>query len=174
MILFWALTCSPSLMAEGYQRSKLGVDIEAFKPNLSQNVGWLTGLRWARYLGDSQAYWGLAAFFGTPNGRALTYEYLTFGGLQFGWEMSVAKRATLEWDILVGYGQGEIKGIDLKQNSYYVVQPGLAIGFKLGQGWKALFSTHYLHMADAPDFSGASFGLRLEFKSQSNSKFVND
>jgi hypothetical protein len=162
------------VLADGPYRSKLGVDLEGFKTNPGESVGWLTGLRWARYLGDSQAYWGLGAFFGTPNGKALTEEYVTFGGLQFGWELPVSKKVVFEWDLLLGYGQGEIKGIALKQNSYYVAQPGMAVGFRLGQGWKALFTAHYLHMADAKDFSGPSFGFRLEFKSQSNSKFLNE
>lgn len=177
--LFWIVLlllnfCVHNAHADSRYRSKLGLDVTAFKPNPGNNIGWLTGLRWGQFLGDSQVYWGLGAFYGTPNGRALTEEYLTFGGLQLGWELAASKRSFFEFDILLGYGQGELKNLGIKQHSYYVAQPGAAFGFRLGQGWKALFTAHYLHMSDARDFSGPSIGLRLEFKSISSSKFVND
>ena len=165
---------SPLAHADSRYRSKLGLDLTGFKPNLDQPVGWLSGVTWGQYFGDSQVYWGFGAYFGTPTGRALTEEYLTYGGLLVGWEIPTSKRTLFELDLLVGYGQGEKKFIGLKQNSYYVAQPGVGFGFKLGQGWKMLFTAHYVHMADAKDFSGPSFGLRFEFKSLSTTKFVND
>lgn len=173
-ILIVLFTTSHLSLADSRYRSKLGLDVSAFKPNLNKPIGWLTGVNWGRYLGDSQVYWGFGAYFGTPNGRALTEEYLTFGGLLVGWEVATSKRSLFEFDLLVGYGQGEKKPINLKQNSYYVAQPGAAFGFKLGQGWKILFAAHYVHMADAEEFSGPSFGIRIEFKSLSTSKFIND
>lgn len=168
------LLFSSPAQADNRYRSKLGFDFKGFKPNLDRPIGWLAGFNWAEFIGDSQVYWGLGAYFGTPAGRALTEEYLTYGGLLIGWEIQTGKRSLFELDLLVGYGQGERKPIGLKQNSYYVAQPGAAFGFKLGQGWKVLFTTHYIHMADAKDFSGPSFGIRVEFKSLSTTKFVND
>lgn len=177
--ILWILGLALNLMvqtahADSRYRSKLGIDVSALKPNPANSIGWLTGLRWGRFLGDSQVYWGLGAFFGSPNGKAITEEYLTFGGLQIGWELAASKRSFFEFDILLGYGQGEFKNLGVKQNSYYVAQPGAAFGFRLGEGWKALFTAHYLHMSDAKDFSGPSIGIRLEFKSLSSSKSVND
>lgn len=175
---FWLLaTCfflsSPSL-ADSRFRSKLGLDIAGFKPNTGSSIGWLTGLRWGQFLGDSQVYWGLSAFYGSPSGKAITEEYLTFGGLQLGWEFQASKRSFFELDVLVGAGQGEFKNLGIKQNSYYVAKPGIAFGFRLGQGWKVLFTTSYLHMSNARDFSGPTLGFRLEFKSVSTSKFINE
>ncbi|NBX83065.1 hypothetical protein EBQ90_08260 [bacterium] len=177
--LFWIVLLMASLnsgtaLADDRYRTKLSLDVSAFKPNLQETIGWLTGLRWARYFGDSQLYWGFGAYYGTPRGKALTDEYLTFGGIQLGWELLNSKKTLFEFDLLIGYGQGEIQSIGLSQKSYYVAQPGAAFGFRLGQGWKALFTAQYVHMSDAKDFSGPSFGVRLEFKSMSSSKFLND
>ena len=172
--LFLSLFAQTSALADSRYRSKLSLDVAGFKANPENSIGWLTGLRWGQFLGDSQVYWGLGAFFGSPTGKAISEEYLTFGGLQLGWELAASKKSFFEFDILLGYGQGEFKNLGVKQNSYYVVQPGAAFGFRLGQGWKALFTAHYLHMSDARDFSGPSIGIRLEFKSLRTTKFVND
>lgn len=174
VILLIASLNTGTAFADDRYRTKLSLDVSAFKPNLQETIGWLTGLRWARYFGDSQLYWGFGAYYGTPRGKALTDEYLTFGGIQLGWELLNSKRTLFEFDLLIGYGQGEIESIGLSQKSYYVAQPGVAFGFRLGQGWKALFTAQYVHMSDAKDFSGPSFGVRLEFKSMSSSKFLND
>lgn len=176
LVFFLAVFFGNCQLGHAYSRyrSKLSLDVSAFKPNLDKPIGWLTGANWGRYFGDSQVYWGLGAYFGTPTGRALTEEYLTLGGLVVGWEVAASRKGVFEFDLLVGYGQGERKPINLKQNSYYVAKPGAAFGFKLGQGWKILFAAHYIHMADAEEFSGPSFGIRIEFKSLSTSKFIND
>ena len=174
LLVFIHLGLTSSLKADSRYRSKLGVDFSAFKPNPSETIGWLTGINWGRYLGDSQVYWGFGVYFGTPAGKALTQEYLTFAGLELGWELATSKKTLFEFELLVGYGQGEKKNIGLKEHSYYLAKPGIAFGFKLGQGWKVLATGNYIHMSDAKDFSGPCVGLRLEFKSQSSSKFLND
>ncbi|NBT59564.1 hypothetical protein EBT16_12345, partial [bacterium] len=62
------LFCAASAQADSRYRSKLGFDFSGFKPNLNRPIGWLAGLTWGQYIGDSQVYWGLGAYFGTPAG----------------------------------------------------------------------------------------------------------
>ncbi len=176
-LLFAAITlCAFAVpaKAELAARSKIGFDIQGYKTNFYSNFGWLAGLRYAKFLGDSQVYVGLAGYYGTPQGNGISDEYVTVGGITMGYEHSFSRRFLGEMSLNLGYGEGKIRPIGIENQSFFVVEPGLAAGFRLGEGWKLLFSAHYLHMNHAKDLSGFSCGFRFEFKFSTQTKPLNE
>jgi hypothetical protein len=161
LLIAQALICSPSFADDSY-RSKYGLDIKGFKSNLFKDVGWLGGLRYARYIGTSQVHIGLAGFYGSPRGDNPAVQYLYYGGLTLGADGRWGKIGVFEFGLVLGYGQGEIKTMGLKKESAYVVEPTASAGFALGLGWRLNFSVGYVHMNGSRYFSGSTFGIRLD------------
>ena len=52
------------------------------------------------------------------------------------------------------------------------MQPSLGLGVALGGGYRLTFAASYLQMAGAAQFSGPTFGIRLDYRTQS--KELND
>lgn len=151
-------------------RGKAGFDIKGFKANLQPSIGWLVGGRWGGYFGTSQVYMGLAAYFGAPTGLSITQEKMYYGGLTLGVDHSLSKNVVFEASLLLGYGEGQMSQFNLSERSHYVVESGMGFGFGLGGGWRMIFSGSYLHMANAKNFSGPTFGLRFQFRSSASRK----
>ena len=158
---------------DGY-RSKVGFDLKGFKPNLQNGIGWLGGFRWARYYGTSQVSMGLAAYFGSATGRPITDERLYYGGLTLGLDGRLSRSFIYELGSLFGYGEGVYRNLGVEEKSYWVVEPSLALGVALGGGWRLSFSGSYVHMTNAKMLSGPTFGFRIQYRSQSTVKDVND
>jgi hypothetical protein len=160
-LLFLALagTASPAARADSY-RSKLGFDFKVLRTLNSTEVGWLAGVRTGRFLGKSDFYVGLGASFGTPTGGNPSLENLFNVGAMFGYDGKYNRIAIYEMSLFVGYGRGKISGVE--ETSYYVLEPSFGSGFALGLGWRVLFTASYLHMSRTTNFSGFSFGLRLD------------
>lgn len=168
LLLFFIF--SSVLSADDGIRGKAGFDIKGFKANLQPSLGWLVGGRWAGYFGTSQVYMGLAAYFGAPTGLSITQEKMYYGGVTLGVDHSISKSAVFEASLLLGYGEGQMSQFAISERSHYVVESGLGLGFSLGGGWRMLFSGSYLHMANAKNFSGPTFGLRFQFRSSASRK----
>ncbi|NQW44054.1 MAG: hypothetical protein HQ462_01460 [Deltaproteobacteria bacterium] len=168
------LFCSSLCHADDSGRSKIGFDIKGFKANPQNNIGWLVGGRWAGYFGTSQVYMGLATYFGAPTGLNIQQEKMYYGGLIFGVDKKVSKWGAFEANLLLGYGEGELKRFGINERSHYVVEPGFGFGASLGGGWRLTFAASYLHMANATHISGPTFGFRFALRSGSSSKAAND
>ena len=160
--------------ADDGSRGKWGFDIKGFKANLQPNPGWLLGGRWASYFGTSQVYMGLGAYFGAPTGLSITKEKMYYGGIIIGTDKKFGKVGAFEASLLLGYGEGQMTQLSISENSHYVVEPSLGFGVSLGGGWRLTFAGSYLHMADAKNFSGSTFGFRFQYRSSSNPKSAND
>lgn len=163
-----------TLYADDGFRGKVGFDINGFKSNLQQDMGWLVGGRWAGYFGTSQVYMGLAAYFGVPRGLSVNQEKIYYGGVILGVDASLTKVSVFEANLLLGYGEGQMTNLGIRERSHYVVEPGLGVGFKLGGGWRLTFSGSYLHMANAKNFSGPTVGFRFQFRSSAARKPAGD
>ena len=167
-------TMLPSSYSDDGYRSKVGFDIKGFKPNLHNRIGWIGGGRWARYYGTSQVYTGLAAYFGAPTGLSIGEQRIYYGGLTLGYDGRLSKHFVYELGFLIGYGEGIMKSMGISERSYFVAEPSLSLGFALGGGWRLCFSGSYLSMNTAKNFSGSTFGVRLQYRSSSAIKDVND
>ena len=167
--VFIGLSVSVFSADDGF-RGKAGFDIKGFKANLQPNIGWLVGGRWGGYFGTSQVYMGLAAYFGAPTGLSINQEKMYYGGLTLGVDHSLSKTVVFEASLLLGYGEGQMRQFDLNERSHYVVESGLGLGFGLGGGWRMILAGSYLHMANAKNFSGPTFGLRFQFRSSASRK----
>jgi hypothetical protein len=158
----------------GGYRSKYGFDVKAFKPNPMNGVGWIGGIRTGRFLGTSNVHVSLNGFYGTPTGGNPSDEFLYYGGLGLGYDFRMSKVFLAELGIIVGYGYGKSRTLNVAQTSYYLVEPSFGMGFGLGNGWRLIFSASYVHMTQAKEFSGATFGIRIDFKTQTITKEIND
>ncbi|MFM8315506.1 MAG: hypothetical protein ACKOA8_14575 [Deltaproteobacteria bacterium] len=163
-----------SFGAEDGFRGKVGFDIKGFKSNFRQDMGWLVGGRWAGYFGTSQVYMGLAAYFGAPTGLSITNEKMYYGGAILGVDANLSKSTVFEANLLLGYGEGQMNQLNISERSHYVVEPGFGLGFNLGGGWRLTFGGSYLHMANAKNFSGPTFGFRFQFRSTAARKPASD
>ena len=171
VIFLAAILCLPALGNYQY-RSKLGFELKGFKTNNNKHIGWMSGLRGARYFGNSQVYYGATAHFGVPNGARPSGDHFYHGGLVIGFEEKFTRRSFLEVAFMGGYGRGRFKidVDDLHQTSYFVFEPSVSIGVGLGKGWRGNFAISYIYANDAPHFSGVTFGFRFEHKVETKVK----
>lgn len=176
----WVAMISMSLSAYaeiGYNyRSKLGFDLRALKTNTDSNIGWLAGLRAARFFGTSQVFMGAAASFGAPTGRSNSDEYLYYGGITVGVDGRFNRRMTFELSFISGYGEGKFiqREPAIVQTSHFVFEPSASVGVILGGGWRLSFATSYLHLPEASSFCGPTVGLRFEHRSQTAIREISD
>lgn len=149
---------SASARGDNY-RSKLGFDFKALRTLHQADIGWLAGIRGARFLGKSDAYVGLSASFGTPTGGNPSLENLYNIGAMVGYDGKYSRTGVYELSAFVGFGRGKLAG---EETSYYVLEPSFGSGFALGLGWRLLFTASYLHMSHTTQFSGFTMGIRLD------------
>lgn len=170
-LIFFAFTSTFAFGDSSY-RSKLGIDIRGLKTNAQSRLGWLGGVSMARFLGSSNASIGLAGYFGTPQGGNPSDERLWYAGVTLGYDGRMSKVFIWQTCVLVGAGSGKFSSGT--QQSYYTIEPTAGIGFALGGGIRLTVNTSYIHLTDAPSFSGTSFGFRLEYKTQTQIKEINE
>ena len=169
ILVLLCLTLSSLAFANDDYFSKFGFEVKGYKTTQPES-GWLAGLRWGRFLGKSTAHLGLAGYYGTPTGRSPALERTWYVGGTFGYDGRLGRNSVFEAALLVGYGQGKLPTLD--QKSYYVAEPSLAAGWMLGKGWRMLFSVSYLYMNNASGFSGFTFGLRFDRKTNIRIKAI--
>lgn len=172
-ILLILLIIAPGYsFADSQYRSKLGIDLKGFKATTQSGFGWLAGAGAARFLGTSNAFIGLAGYFGTPTGKNPSAENIWYAGATLGYDARMSKVFIWQTGILVGAGSGKFSGG--KQQSYYTIEPTAGMGFALGGGIRLTLNASYIHMTNAPSFSGTSFGFRIEYKTQTSIKEINE
>lgn len=168
------LSVGTSTFADTQFRSKLGFEFRGIKIPQQSGVGWLAGLQTGRYLGTSNVYYGLSGFFGTPTGDSIANENVFYGGFILGKDGRISKIFISDLNILLGYGGGRRSSLNQNDLSYYVVEPTAGIGFALGGGCRLKFEVGYTYMTNTPNFSGYTFGIRVDFRSAVQSKDIND
>lgn len=155
-------------------RSKFGFDARGVKLPQQTGVGWLAGLQTGRYFGSSNVFYGLGGLFGAPTGDSLANEMLYYGGFTLGYDGRMSKYFIFDLQLLAGYGGGHITRVSQDNLSYYVVEPSAGIGVSLGGGFRLKLACGYTHMTNTPNFSGFTFGFRIDFRSAVTSKDIND
>jgi len=157
--------CVSALARDDY-RSKVGVEIKGLKTNLSNECGWIAGLKLGRFLGKSNVHVGIGGYYGSPTGGRIDDENLYFAGFLFGYDGRLLKTLLFETSILFGYGRGIIKAKGVDETSYFVTEPNIGFGFGLGKGWRFLFVASYQYLSRANHFSGVSFGLKIDERTE--------
>lgn len=172
---FTLTLCAGAFGKEDY-RTKLGFQLGTIRTNHSNEMGWLLGGRTGRFFGTSNVYIGLAGNYGAPTGKNPSYDWMGYGGLLVGYEGWFSKGVGYELSVLGGYGEGRFRTTtpELRQMSYFVVEPNIGISIPLGLGWRLTFVTSYIHMTEATNFSGTTLSMRFEFKSETSTKPIND
>ena len=74
----------------------------------------------------------------------------------------------------VGEGKLTSAGRSTKEISYFVAEPSFAAGFHLGRGFRLLFSASYLYMNNANTFGGITMGIRIDIKTETTVKEINE
>lgn len=129
--------------------TKGGPAIKAlFSPS---GVGYLVGGGGVDYLSE-HFYLGGAGYGGSVAGGGLGY-----GGMVTGYENKLGDNNAYNVSLLVGGGGGSSGGS-------LVLEPEVSVSQLFGGGVRGTLSAGYLYMPNAGATSGATVGLRLEFK----------
>lgn len=161
------------LLKGDYERDRYGIEFQQFKGGNSDSgtQGGMIGIRDSAYLMDwKKLHLGAAVYFGTPHGGDLSRDNLLYGGLIAGVDTTVSRIFELSLDALIGYGYGN-SNISQIAGQSVAIQPTASAGFVLVRGWRASFSMGYLSMPSANGFSGQTFGIRLERKTESSPSY---
>ena len=161
-----------TVFADSNYRSRIGFDFRGVKLLQQNGVGWVSGMELGRYLGTSNVYYGIGAKYGAPTGDSPSDENLYYGGVNLGFDGRMSKVFIYDLAIMGGYGAGKITRLNQNQTSYYVIEPSAGIGFALGGGCRLKFEFGYTYMTNAPSFTGATFGFRIDFRSATQVKDI--
>jgi len=149
--------------------SSVGFEFEQFKGGESPigTQGAMLGIRDSSYIMHSHhVSLGGAIYFGTPHGGDLARDNLLYGGLVSSIDMSVFHIFNLSFSVLAGYGYGN-SNISGGAGQSIVLQPSVSVGFVLINGYRASFTMGHVYMPNASGFSGRTYGIRIEQKSES-------
>jgi len=167
--------------AEYYQSSgdksvgRWGVQVQRFKGGNTDSgtQGLMLGFRTSRYLYKGLSL-GLEAVAGAPEDGSIVDNNILYTGLTLGWDQSFFKIFTYELNILVGYGYGKSSNLGVSGDGF-TIQPQVGLGFVLVNGYRVTFAPGYLYMPRTNGFSGFTFSIRFDRKSEDGpSKPVND
>jgi hypothetical protein len=156
---------------DSQDRSRSGIEMERFDggDSASHTQGWMLGISNLSYpKWTSNFSYGYRFYFGTPrDGGNLGQNNLVYGGLTLGVDGTFGKILTADLTVLGGYGYGSVLNTGLNGESI-TLQPTVGLGFVLVGGWRLTFNTGYFYMPSAMGFSGWSYGIRLEHKTESD------
>lgn len=181
-VSLWALT-GQIAYAELYQgggsnsksTSRTGIQFQRFRGGNTDSgtQGLMIGLRSSRYLYKGFSL-GLEVVAGAPEDGSIVDNNLLYTGLTLGWDQTFFKIFTYEFNVLLGYGYGKSANLNANGDGF-TVQPQVGLGFTLVNGYRLTFAPGYLYMPRTNGFSGFTFSLRLDRKSESApAKPVND
>jgi hypothetical protein len=104
---------------------------------------------------------GTSLYLGTAHGGDTSRDNLAYGGLTLGAETTLLRLFELNLKALIGYGYGTSPQVT---GQSVAIQPTLAAGLVLVNGWRASFVFGYLMMPSANGFTSRTYGIRLERK----------
>jgi hypothetical protein len=170
----WALLglATPASAAESSSyRGKLGVNVNAIDTSTSQ-PGWLAEVQYTRFVTASPIFYGVEGGYGMP--IATSGNQLISGGVIGGVEHITS------WGFLIGASLSLDAG-QATQNSYVVggtivavIKPQAYLGFGVGGGFRFALTAGYLLVSNVSAYSAPMVGLRVDFKSETVIKPVDD
>jgi hypothetical protein len=150
---------------------KIGVNVDAVDTSGNQ-LGWSVDLQLIRYVAGSSLFYGVDGGFSMP--IPTSGNQLLMGGLIGGVEHISS------WGFLVGTsvsldaGQATQNGIIVGGNVVAVIKPQVYFGFSLGGGFRLSATGGYLLVSSVSAYSAPMAGLRVDFKSETSVKPVDD
>jgi len=148
--------------------SRSGIQVQRFRGGNTNSgtQGLMLGFRTSRYLYKGFSL-GMELLAGAPEDGSVVDNNLLYTGLTLGWDQTFFKIFTYEFNVLLGYGYG--KSANLQANGDgFTVQPQVGLGFTLVNGYRLTFAPGYLYMPRTNGFSGFTFSLRLDRKSEAS------
>lgn len=127
--------------------------------NKAGDLGTFAGGRGVGYLTES-LYMGGAGYGGMLNGTGVSGGF-GYGGMVVGAEGKLPASFGYEGSLLVGGGGG---GSARAAGGSFVLEPNLALRRDFGGGVSGALSLGYLFVPGADGLSGATLGLRIDFK----------
>ncbi len=150
--------------------SKVGYEFKGFTNNEGQGIGWLMGLRFDRFFGNSPVYMDLGIDFGKAS--SLDQSSFSFVGLGLGVEK------VFEHFLFGGRVNADLMSEDVgpSTNTYGGYDAEAYAGLAIDHGWRVSLNGGYVHTFLQNFYSGLTFGLRLEYKSERTitSRPIND
>jgi hypothetical protein len=139
--------------------SKGGPELQALYTS-NGSLGFLFGGRGVGYL-TPRLYVGGAGYGGSLVNGTQTGG-MGYGGFLVGGEGYLGQSMAYDLSLMVGGGGGGTSSSN--SGGSMIIQPAAGLSALLGGGLRATLSLGYLYMPQYSAFSGASLGLRLEFK----------
>lgn len=146
------------------QRS--GLQVQRFKGGSTDSgtQGLMLGFRTSRYLYRGFSL-GMEVVAGAPQDGGIVDNNILYTGLTLGWDQSFFKILTYEFNVLLGYGYGSSSSLGVSGDGF-TIQPQAGLGFVLVNGYRVTFLPGYLYMPRTNGFSGFTFSLRFDRKSE--------
>jgi hypothetical protein len=174
--LILLLASSSAFAADGTRRMKTVFSFDGYSPvGGSPSLGIMGELETLHYLGTSPVMVGAGLSYGslTPNGSTTTSQFL---GADFILGVEKATSGVL-FGASMGFGWGfpGFSWTSFKSDqTTALLRPEGYFGFILGDGWRLSLAGGYYDLTQAHNFSGYTFGLRLEHKVEVTTKGVDD
>jgi hypothetical protein len=140
--------------------SKTSLEFKGLATGKGDGTGWLFGVRFDRFLKESPFYWDVAVDFGKGSTLDNT-DISTFAG-GVGIEKvtsSFLYGARVDLDLVSAEMGSSNEGSFGTEAEAYV-------GVVLGGGWRLDLTGGYLRAYEFSQYSGATFGIRLDYKAE--------
>lgn len=155
------------------QRS--GLQVQRFKGGSTDSgtQGLMLGFRTSKYFYKGFSM-GLEVVAGAPEDGSIVDNNILYTGMTLGWDQAFFKILTYEFNVFLGYGYGSSNNLGVSGDGF-TIQPQAGLGFVLVNGYRVTFMPGYLYMPRTNGFSGFTFSLRFDRKSEAApSKPVNE
>lgn len=152
-------------------RSKVGFFGKGVPGREGGRTGWLAGMQAGRYFQSSPLYYGAEIAYGEPSAQAQSE--LTLVGILIGGE-SVSGKLLLGASLAVSAYQGRSSGSAFETSGAVAAEPQAYLGLIAGGGWRVVLNGGYLHVSNVPLFSGPTVGIRLDYKTETTIRGVDD
>jgi hypothetical protein len=148
-------------------RTRTGFHFLRFKGGTTDSgtQGMLVGFRTSQYVYDGLSL-GVELNAGAPQDGAIVDNNLLYAGATLGWDQTFAKIFMYDFSLMVGYGYGSSQTLGVSGETL-AVHPMAGLGVVIVNGYRLGFYTGYLYTPGTSGFSGITFSLRFERKTES-------
>jgi hypothetical protein len=162
------LLSSPAVQAaDQHYFNKVGYLVQGIQPKDNLSLGWLVGMQVARFIQDSPSYFGFELDYGGTSSPKNDHLWLL--GVNFGAEKVFSS-------VLVGGSLGVAYSLlnSSDQIGSVTIKPDAYLGLVIGGGWRILATGGYINTPNVTPFSGFTFGIRIDYKTEVTIKGVDN
>ena len=125
-------------------------------------TGWVLGFTYDNYIPNLPISYGIAGYFGSPTGENVQGDNLAVIGVPVTVDGHLSERLIYSLGGMPGYAQGNLSGGT--RMTGVILEQSISVGFVLGGGWRVALQPGYLYCFNDSNFSGFTYGIRIERK----------